>query len=701
MVAIGRVPWTTPARGRGRLSRLVAAAVAVVIGGALAAVAPTAASAATVDTNASYVLVNRNSGKALDLYASATNDGARISQWTRNNGVNQQWQFVDSGGGYYRVKSRHSGKVLDVSGFSTADGGAIVQWADLNGTNQQFRLADSDGGYVRLINRNSSKAVEVQGASTADGGNVVQYADWGGTNQQWQLVQVGGTDPTTPPPSNGTYSNPAIWQDFADVDIIRVDNAYYMSASTMHYSPGAPVLRSYDLVNWEFAGHSVPKLDFGSKYDMSGGNAYVDGIWASTLNYRPSNKTYYWAGCIDFAQTHIYTASAVDSTWSKHTTIPNCYYDAGLLFDDNDTPYVAYGNGTISVAQLSADGKSQVRAQQVYQTPSSIGTLEGARFYKRNGAYYIWLTRPANGQYVLKSTNGPFGPYEQRQVLLNLPGPISGGGVPHQGGLVQTQNGDWYYMSFVDAYPGGRMPALAPITWTGDGWPVLQTVNGAWGSSYPKPNLPAPPRAVKPLTGSDTFAGTTLGPQWEWNHNPDNSKWSVNNGLNLQTATVTGDLYKARNTLTHRIQGPTSTATIELDYSTMRDGDRTGLAVLRNSSAWIGVRRDNGSTRLVMQNGLTMDGSWNTTSTGSEVASTAVSGGRIWLRANADIRPGSGRQARFSYSTDGVNFTSFGNALTLANNWQFFMGYRFAIFNHATQSLGGAVTVRRFDLTTP
>ncbi|MBQ1017396.1 family 43 glycosylhydrolase [Micromonospora sp. D93] len=701
MVAIGRVPWTTPARGRGRLSRLVAAAVAVVIGGALAAVAPTAASAATVDTNASYVLVNRNSGKALDLYASATNDGARISQWTRNNGVNQQWQFVDSGGGYYRVKSRHSGKVLDVSGFSTADGGAIVQWADLNGTNQQFRLADSDGGYVRLINRNSNKAVEVQGASTADGGNVVQYADWGGTNQQWQLVQVGGSDPTTPPPSNGTYSNPAIWQDFADVDIIRVDNAYYMSASTMHYSPGAPVLRSYDLVNWEFAGHSVPKLDFGSKYDMSGGNAYVDGIWASTLNYRPSNKTYYWAGCIDFAQTHIYTASAVDSTWSKHTTIPNCYYDAGMLIDDNDTMYVAYGNGTISVAQLSADGKSQVRAQQVYQTPSSIGTLEGARFYKRNGAYYIWLTRPANGQYVLKSTNGPFGPYEQRQVLLNLPGPISGGGVPHQGGLVQTQNGDWYYMSFVDAYPGGRMPALAPITWTGDGWPVLQTVNGTWGSSYPKPNLPAPPRAVKPLTGSDTFAGTTLGPQWEWNHNPDNSKWSVNNGLNLQTATVTGDLYKARNTLTHRIQGPTSTATIELDYSTMRDGDRTGLAVLRNSSAWIGVRRDNGSTRLVMQNGLTMDGSWNTTSTGSEVASTAVSGGRIWLRANADIRPGSGRQARFSYSTDGVNFTSFGNALTLANNWQFFMGYRFAIFNHATQSLGGAVTVRRFDLTTP
>ena len=140
-----------------------------------------------------------------------------------------------------------------------------MQWTDNNGTNQQFRLADSDGGYVRLINRNSNKAMEVQGASTADGGNIVQYDDWNGTNQQWQLVRVdGGTDPTTPPPttpppSNGTYSNPVVWQDFADVDIIRVDDAYYMSASTMHYSPGAPVLRSYDLVNWEFAGHSVPR----------------------------------------------------------------------------------------------------------------------------------------------------------------------------------------------------------------------------------------------------------------------------------------------------------------------------------------------------------------------------------------------------------------------------------------------------------
>ncbi|WP_212828874.1 non-reducing end alpha-L-arabinofuranosidase family hydrolase [Catellatospora sp. TT07R-123] len=166
----------------------------------MAAVSTSSAQAATVDTNAWYYLVNRNSGKAIDVYNFSTADGGRITQWTRSTANNQQWQFVDSGGGYYRIKSRHSGKVLDVYNLSTANGGSIVQWSDLNGTNQQWRLADSPDGYVRFINRNSSKALEVQGASTADGGNIVQYDDWGGTNQQWQLVPVGAT----PSPSTST-----------------------------------------------------------------------------------------------------------------------------------------------------------------------------------------------------------------------------------------------------------------------------------------------------------------------------------------------------------------------------------------------------------------------------------------------------------------------------------------------------------------
>ena len=177
-------------RRRGWRAGLAALIATALVGGGAVIANMTSAAAATVDTNASYILVNRNSGKAVDVYNLVTTDGARITQWSRNDGSQQQWQFVDSGGGYYRLKSRLSGKVLDVYGKSTADGGSIVQWTDNNGANQQFSIQTIDG-YIQLINRNSGKAVEVQGASTADGGNVVQYADWNGANQQWQLNKVG------------------------------------------------------------------------------------------------------------------------------------------------------------------------------------------------------------------------------------------------------------------------------------------------------------------------------------------------------------------------------------------------------------------------------------------------------------------------------------------------------------------------------
>ncbi|GAA0592740.1 RICIN domain-containing protein [Streptomyces crystallinus] len=199
-----------------RLTAVVAAAlatgllVAAVTAPAGAATSGTpAADTAAVDTHAWYVLVNRNSGKALDVNGASTADGARVTQWTRNDGANQQWQFVDSGGGYYRLKARHSDKVLDVAGSSTADGAAIQQWADHKGANQQFRLADSDGGHVRLISRNSNKAVEVQGASRTDGANVVQYTDWSGANQQWQMIRLssgGGGCGIAPALASGTHT---------------------------------------------------------------------------------------------------------------------------------------------------------------------------------------------------------------------------------------------------------------------------------------------------------------------------------------------------------------------------------------------------------------------------------------------------------------------------------------------------------------
>ncbi|KAL0959748.1 hypothetical protein HGRIS_011438 [Hohenbuehelia grisea] len=462
----------------------------------------------------------------------------------------------------------------------------------------------------------------------------------------------------------------------------------------MHYSPGAPILRSYDLFNWEYIGHSVPTLDFGNNFNLVGGRAYVGGIWASFFGFHATKNTWYWGGCIGFTTTYIYSAPSVTGPWTRLTTLNKCYYDSGLLVDDDGTMYVSYiANNVIWVAQLSADGKTEVRSQQIYSPPDSIGYLEGSRFYKRNGVYYILLTHPATEEWVLKS-NSPFGSYTIKALVRSASAPANGGGNPHQGGIVDTPSGQWYYMAFIDAYPGGRVPVLAPISWGSDGFPSISLSNNQWGTSYPDPATPHP---MPSLTGPDFL--TSISPQWEWNHNPDTSKFSVGSGgLVLNTATVTFDLYAARNTITRRIQGPISSATIKLLYSNMRDGDRAGLAMLRDSSAWVGVKRDGGAYTVAFTNGLTMDANWNTVSTGTTTVSTAISGGTIWLRVTADINPGSGRQAKFSYSTDGKSFVSIGSPFTLNNAWQFFMGYRFAIFNHATISLGGRVTVPLFQL---
>ncbi|MCE6998296.1 RICIN domain-containing protein [Saccharothrix sp. S26] len=179
----------------------------VLVVGAVAALAPVApsAQAATVDTAASYVFVARHSGKAMQVQSTA--DGGAVVQSARVDSPAQQFQFVDSGGGYYRLKSRYSGKVVDVSGSSTANGADVVQWTDKNAANQQFSLVDTDSGYVRIVNRNSGKALDVWERSTADGARVSQYDVNGGTNQQWQLVRL-GTTPTDPVPGGCTGTAP-------------------------------------------------------------------------------------------------------------------------------------------------------------------------------------------------------------------------------------------------------------------------------------------------------------------------------------------------------------------------------------------------------------------------------------------------------------------------------------------------------------
>ncbi|KAF4920657.1 putative beta-xylosidase [Colletotrichum viniferum] len=456
-----------------------------------------------------------------------------------------------------------------------------------------------------------------------------------------------------------TFDNPVICEDLADIEVIRVSDTYYYTASTMHYSPGAPVLKSYDLINWEFIGHSVPELTFGEKYYLnSTERAYVGGIWASSLQYRKSNGLFYWYGCIDFSKTYIFTASDPAGEWQSHPPLDECFYDLGVLVDDDDTMYIAYGKYNISVAQMSADGLQPVRREEVWTDATRY--LEGSRFYHINGNYYIW-----------------------------------------------------FYMGFIDAYPTGRIRALAPLSWDEEGWPHIVTDEaGGWGKTYPLPVTTD--KTVNPVGEVvDNFDGSKLGPEWEWNHNPDNTAWELGtDGLTLHTATVTYDLYSARNTLTHRILGPKSSGTFRLNLANMADGDITGVSILRDESAYIGLQREGDSIKLFAVHGILAPErtGWQTTSNGTVVATAeidlttiATGAGDIWLRTTADVTPSfwvaeNTNAAQFSYSTDGETFTQLGDSWHLHNRWQYFMAFRFAVQNFATKSLGGSVLVKEFSL---
>mgnify|MGYP003636055019 FL=1 len=261
--------------------------------------------------------------------------------------------------------------------------------------------------------------------------------------------------------ASSNFTNPVVYSDFADNDISRgPDGKFYFSASNMHFSPGAPILRSSDLVNWEPIGHSVPTLAFGAAYD-----AYRRGTWASTMRYRASNGLWYWIGCVDFWVTYIYTASDIAGPWSQRSALyGKCYYDCGLLIDDDDTMYVVHDNTNVKMSQLSADGFSEVKVQDIFGTPAGYSGLEGNRLYKRNGTYYILDDAPSDGATFIWKSSSVWGPWTSKLLIEKVKAPVGGGGDPDQGSLVETGNGDWYFMSFTWAYPAGRMPILAPLT---------------------------------------------------------------------------------------------------------------------------------------------------------------------------------------------------------------------------------------------
>lgn len=349
--------------------------------------------------------------------------------------------------------------------------------------------------------------------------------------------------------------------------------------------------------------------------------------------------------------------------------------------------------------------------------------------YKIRDTYYIWVTRSGDTQCMLKSTVGPFGPYEARDIVTQMRSPIPGSGPPHQGAIVDTPAGHWYYISFTDAFPAGRVPLLAPLVFDTEGWPHVGTdypdEKGQWLLEYRNVHdlLSHQVKRPKACFRRYDFSASQLEHCWEWNHNPDNSKWRIQDGqLILGTGTVTQSLHLATNTLTIRTIGPGSIATFCIDTSRMRPGDRAGACLFRDESAYVGIHREADQAKLVyvddakvgpfnlpvgFMNGRPVALDWTCISNGSIGAQTPMTRDRIWLRIKVDMRAAHSdgferkeRIAIFEYSYDGMTFTQLGPAYPLTKSTVGYVGYRFGIFNFATLALGGELRVSHCDIET-
>ncbi len=282
--------------------------------------------------------------------------------------------------------------------------------------------------------------------------------------------------------SDGTYTNPVIAADFPDPDVILVNGVYYFVSTTMFVFPGVTVLKSHDLVNWEYCSNAVPRFDFSPCFDLDGCNRYGHGQWATSIKYH-NGKFYLLFITLDEGG-FICSAEKAEGPW-EITHLPKGFYDPGLFFDENGKIYVAHGYSEIYMTELDKNFAPASKDSLVYVGDIRKG-IEGTHVYKINGFYYLYCTYGGvDGIQVALRSKNIYGPYEQKVVISEKTvGPNFG---IHQGALIQTQTGQWWTMLFVDNGPFGRFPSLQPVTWA-DGWPMVG-VDGKAVVTYKKSNV--------------------------------------------------------------------------------------------------------------------------------------------------------------------------------------------------------------------
>ena len=497
-----------------------------------------------------------------------------------------------------------------------------------------------------------------------------------------------------------TFENPVLWADVPDPDVIRVGNDFYMVSTTMHLMPGGPIMHSRDLVNWEMEGYLFDKLTDSPKYDMQGGTVYSRGQWATSLKYH-DGKFYALFAPNDNpgGNSYIYITDNPANGWKQHSRLPH-FHDSSLLFDDDGRVYVFSGTGRLQElnADLTALKSGGIDTLVFNRESDETGLLEGSRAIKYNGKYYLLMISWPNGKprrQVCYRADKITGPYEKKVILESTFGGFSYAG---QGTIVDDAKGNWYGMIFQDRGAVGRVLTLMPCHWT-DGWPILGDKDGKIPGTMPKPVSGCETRH---LVTSDDFNNDKLNLNWQWNHNPIDSAWSLTKRkgfLRLKTSRLANSLFDAPNTLSQRMEGAKCSGAISMDISRMKDGDRAGFSAFNGHSGLLTISKENGAYYLTMQtavvNFIEKDKVIDKVDV-TDVARVKIGNGKIHLRIDANFLPHHD-VATFFYSKDGKQWKKIGTDFKMQYDFRrLFMGSRYAMFNYATTHAGGYVDVDYF-----
>lgn len=456
---------------------------------------------------------------------------------------------------------------------------------------------------------------------------------------------------------NGTYKNPVLFADYSDPDVIRVGDDFYMVASSFNVMPGIPVLHSKDLVNWTIINHVYDRLPFEKFDDPSHGN----GSWAPSIRYH--DGTFYVYFCTPHEGLFVATTDDPASDWTLHQMADVALWeDPSPLWDDDGNAYLVrskMGGNVLYLHEMSPDGKELLtNGTKIYQDKSQP-TIEGPKFKKRNGYYYILA--PAGGvpqgwQTVLRSKD-VYGPYEAKNVLHQGNTDVNG---PHQGGLVGLESGEWWFLHFQSRPPWGRVVHLQPARWEND-WPLMGVDQNDDGigepvQTYEKPDVGETHPVEVPQT-TDEFNSDTLGLQWQWHANPKDDWYELDGDGTLQlnavqTLSQRGNMWHVPNLLLQKFPAPSFQVTTKMTFDGDLTGDKSGLVVMGESWGYVGLTQTDDGLEVGMFEGERDDFRDLT----QAIETAPADSNTIYLRVSVN----NSGIAHFSYSPDNEDFTMLG-----------------------------------------